>query len=102
MVYTFAIWPAMKKAEWSNGSIALLTLGFFFTTTIVLYIWVAPAVIRALGAATMFMNKKEAEKLTNIVRAAFVAVSLFVFTALARYWIDKDKKTEVKVGDQGN
>ena len=92
MVYTFAIWPAMRDAEWAGGSIALLTLGFFFFTTVVLYVWIAPAVMRGLGGASMFMNKREIEAATNIVRAVFIAVSLFVFIALARYWIDKNKK----------
>ena len=95
VVYTFAIYPAMKDADWTNGSIALLTFGFFFVTTIVLYVWIAPAVMRGLGGATMFMNKKEIEAATNIVRAVFISVSLFVFIALTKYWINKGKKKEV-------
>ena len=94
-MYTFAIFPAMKNADWTSGSIALLTFGFFFLTTIVLYIWVAPAIMRGLGGASMFMNKREIESATNIIRAVFIAVSLFVFIALTKYWVNKGKRKEV-------
>ena len=93
VVYTFVVYPIMVKRGWSAAGIAGMTLLFFFLTYIVMYVWVAPAIIKAIVKSSRFMTKKETETLIDIIRVVFFFLLLFVFTAIMNCLSSKSQKS---------